>query len=345
MIEAKNLTKYYGSRCAVKELSFSVEKGQIVGLLGPNGAGKSTTMKMLTGCMAPSYGSVLVEGYDLATQPIKARGQIGYLPEEPPLYQDMKVGEYLNFVAELRKLPKATRKTEVETASKQAGVDEVMGRLIRNLSKGYRQRVGLAAALVGHPPFLILDEPTVGLDPQQMIEMRQLIQELGKEHTVLLSSHILSEVSAVCDHILIVSGGELVAQGTPQELQEQMQASGGLEIVVIGQEEVAKNALAALEWATILSISAENDQLQIVLEMPQDTQKKAELSATLAQAGCPVISMKERAASLEEIFLQVTQNLPQRIEEQSEQQEEQTKEQQEQSQQQTPEEEQNESDL
>ncbi len=308
MIEVTNLTKYYADRCAVKGLSFSVKKGQIVGLLGPNGAGKSTTMNMLTGCLAPTEGTISIEGYDILEQPLKARAQIGYLPEIPPLYVDMKVREYLDFVAQLRKIEPSKRKQEIEQAATQAGVSDVMSRLIRNLSKGYRQRVGLAGALIGHPPFLILDEPTVGLDPKQMIEMRQLIRSLGKQHTVLLSSHILSEVSAVCDHILIVSGGQLVAQGTPEELQAKMQGGNGMRITVMGSAQTALDTLNQHPQVGDVRIETEeNGQAQLLVEMADDAELKATVSAQLALAGCPVIGMAANNMSLEDIFLQLTE--------------------------------------
>lgn len=319
MIEVTNLTKYYADRCAVKGLSFSVKKGQIVGLLGPNGAGKSTTMNMLTGCLAPTEGTISIEGYDILDEPLKARAQIGYLPEIPPLYVDMKVREYLDFVAQLRKIEKAKRKEEVEQAAEQAGVSDVMGRLIRNLSKGYRQRVGLAGALIGHPPFLILDEPTVGLDPKQMIEMRQLIRSLGKQHTVLLSSHILSEVSAVCDHVLIVSNGQLVAQGTPEELQAKMQGGSGMRITVMGSAQTALDTLNAHEQVGDVRIEKEeNGQAQLLVEMADDAELKATVSAQLALASCPVIGMAANNMSLEEIFLQLTQQPADQLDEQPE---------------------------
>lgn len=319
MIEVSHLTKNYGARRAVDDLSFSVPTGQIVGLLGPNGAGKSTTMNMLTGYLAPTSGTVTIEGHDILDDPIQARRCIGYLPEIPPLYQDMKVNEYLRFVAELRGIPRAQRATEVNTAAGQAGVTDVLNRLIRNLSKGYRQRVGLAAALVGKPPFLILDEPTVGLDPKQMIEMRSLIRQLGKDHTVLLSSHILSEVSAVCDHVLILSGGRLVASGTPAELEQRVSGGGQLSITVAGPLQAARSA--ALQVDGVLSVQAvpaeEKGQTLLTVEVPAEKDLRAALSAALGLAGCPVVAMAQQRMSLEDIFLQLTENAPASAKEQS----------------------------
>ncbi len=312
MIEVSHLTKNYGARRAVDDLSFSVPTGQIVGLLGPNGAGKSTTMNMLTGYLAPTSGTVTIEGHDILDDPIQARRCIGYLPEIPPLYQDMKVNEYLRFVAELRGIPRAQRAAEVDTAAGQAGVTDVLNRLIRNLSKGYRQRVGLAAALVGKPPFLILDEPTVGLDPKQMIEMRSLIRQLGKDHTVLLSSHILSEVSAVCDHVLILSGGRLVASGTPAELEQRVSGGGQLSITVAGPLQAARSA--ALQVEGVLSVQAvpaeEKGQTLLTVEVPAEKDLRAALSAALGLAGCPVVAMAQQRMSLEDIFLQLTESAP-----------------------------------
>ena len=218
MIEVSHLTKKYGGHLAVDDVSFTVEDGQIYGLLGPNGAGKSTIMNILTGYLSATSGQVTVAGRPLPEEADEAKGCVGYLPEQPPLYPEMTVGEYLNFVAELKKVPRAQRKEQVLRAARRTGLEKVLPRLIRSLSKGYKQRVGIAQALLGSPKIIILDEPTVGLDPAQVIEMRKLIRELGKAHTVILSSHILSEVQAVCQQVLILSKGKLAASGTLQEL-------------------------------------------------------------------------------------------------------------------------------
>lgn len=218
MIEVSHLTKKYGGHLAVDDVSFTVEDGQIYGLLGPNGAGKSTIMNILTGYLSATSGQVTVAGHPLPEDADEAKACVGYLPEQPPLYPEMMVGEYLNFVAELKKVPRAQRKEQVLRAARRTGLEKVLPRLIRSLSKGYKQRVGIAQALLGSPKIIILDEPTVGLDPAQVIEMRKLIRELGKAHTVILSSHILSEVQAVCQQVLILSKGKLAASGTLQEL-------------------------------------------------------------------------------------------------------------------------------
>ena len=218
MIEVSHLTKKYGGHLAVDDVSFTVEDGQIYGLLGPNGAGKSTIMNILTGYLSATSGQVTVAGHPLPEEADEAKACVGYLPEQPPLYPEMTVGEYLNFVAELKKVPRAQRKEQGLRAARRTGLEKVLPRLIRSLSKGYKQRVGIAQALLGSPKIIILDEPTVGLDPAQVIEMRKLIRELGKAHTVILSSHILSEVQAVCQQVLILSKGKLAASGTLQEL-------------------------------------------------------------------------------------------------------------------------------
>ena len=218
MIEVSHLTKKYGGHLAVDDVSFTVEDGQIYGLLGPNGAGKSTIMNILTGYLSATSGQVTVAGHPLPEEADEAKACVGYLPEQPPLYPEMTVGEYLNFAAELKKVPRAQRKEQVLRAAQRTGLEKVLPRLIRSLSKGYKQRVGIAQALLGSPKIIILDEPTVGLDPAQVIEIRKLIRELGKAHTVILSSHILSEVQAVCQQVLILSKGKLAASGTLQEL-------------------------------------------------------------------------------------------------------------------------------
>ena len=228
MIEVKNLVKKYGSHLAVDHLNFTVDTGQIYGFLGPNGAGKSTTMNIMTGYLGATEGEVLINGHNILEEPEAAKKCIGYLPEMPPLYTDMKVNEYLKFVAELKKIPKPERQEQIEKVMLMVKIMDVQDRLIKNLSKGYRQRVGLAQAILGYPEVIILDEPTVGLDPKQIIEIRDLIKSLKKKHTVILSSHILSEVSAVCDYVLIISHGKLVASDTPENLGKLAEGSNCL---------------------------------------------------------------------------------------------------------------------
>ena len=247
MIEVTNLTKKYGNHTAVDHLSFRVEKGQIYGFLGSNGAGKSTTMNIITGYLAASQGTVTVNGKDIQKEPEEAKKCIGYLPELPPVYADMTVEEYLRFAAELKKIPKAERTAQVAKVMEMTRITDMKKRLIRNLSKGYKQRVGLAQAILGEPEVIILDEPTVGLDPKQIIEIRDLIRSLGKNHTVILSSHILSEVSAICDHIMSISHGKLVASDSPEGLQKLMSGSGWLELEVKGSWKDIQAAISTVE--------------------------------------------------------------------------------------------------
>ena len=240
MIEVKNLTKRYGKHLAVDNLSFTVEKGQIYGFLGPNGAGKSTTMNIMTGYLGATSGEVLINGHDILREPQEAKKCIGYLPEQPPLYMEMTVWEYLNFAAELKKIPKDEVKKQIEKVVKLTRLEEVQDRLIHNLSKGYKQRVGLAQAILGFPEIIILDEPTVGLDPKQIIEIRELIRTLAKNHTVILSSHILAEVREVCDYVMIIAKGKLVASDTPENLENLMSGTGHVELEAKTSMEKAK---------------------------------------------------------------------------------------------------------
>lgn len=243
MIEITHLTKKYGTHVAVDDLNLTIEPGRIYGFLGPNGAGKSTTMNMITGYLGATEGTIKINGFDILAQPEDAKKCIGYLPELPPLYMDMTVEEYLLFAAELKKIPKEKRKPYVEDAMATTKITDMRGRLIKNLSKGYRQRVGLAQAVLGYPEVIILDEPTVGLDPKQIIEIRDLIQSLGKKHTVILSSHILSEVRAVCDYIFIISHGKLVASEETEELVERMSGGQVIELKLKAEEEKIKEVL------------------------------------------------------------------------------------------------------
>lgn len=310
MIQVENISKRYGSHMAVEGLSFTVERGQIYGFLGPNGAGKSTTMNIMTGYIAASSGSVRINGFDILTEPEKAKQCIGYLPEIPPLYTDMTVYEYLMFVAELKKIPKKERAPHVEEIMAKTKLEDAAGRLIRNLSKGYKQRTGLAQALIGYPEVLVLDEPMVGLDPKQILEMRDLIRELSGEHTILLSSHILSEVSAVCDHIMIISGGKLAASGSPEELQKRMQGRTRLEVVALGKKEQAEEILRGFGQITAWEIepSDEAGSIKIELDVADDADIRKDLSMALAGAGMPILSMHRLESSLEDIFLKLTRD-------------------------------------
>ncbi len=309
MIEVSNLTKKYGKHTAVDDLSFRVEKGQIYGFLGPNGAGKSTTMNIITGYLAATEGTVRINGYDVLKEPEEAKKCIGYLPELPPLYMDMTVGEYLHFVAELKKVPAKERSSQLEEIMEKTGITEMKGRLIKNLSKGYKQRVGLAQALVGYPEVIILDEPSVGLDPKQIIEMREFIRSLGEEHTVILSSHILSEVKAVCDHIMIISHGKLVASDSPENLQKMMGGSSELKLSVRGREEEVMNVLSSLEY--VQSVEQDDSEeigcVKVVITTEQNVDVREQVFYKLAEANLPIMSMQKVEKSLEDIFLELTE--------------------------------------
>ena len=310
MIQVDSLVKKYGNHTAVDHLSFEVEKGQIYGFLGPNGAGKSTTMNIMTGYIAAGSGTVKINDYDILKEPEEAKKCIGYLPEIPPLYTDMTVREYLLFAAELKKVPKKERKNHVQEIIEKIQIDEVKDRLIKNISKGFKQRVGLAQALIGYPEVLILDEPMAGLDPKQIIEMRDLIKSLSKEHTIILSSHILSEVSAVCDHILIISKGKLAASGSPQELQEMMRVKSEIEMVVLGEKgdvEKVLNKIGEIDSCQIESAEEEGSVL-IRVGTADNADIRKELSVALSGAGMPILSMNRIEKSLEDIFLELTES-------------------------------------
>ena len=312
MIDAKHLVKQYGDHFAVKDLSFQLEDGRIYGLLGPNGAGKSTTMNMLTGYLTPTSGGIRICGHDMQEESEEARKCIGYLPEIPPLYVDMTVEEYLLTVAQLKKLPRAKQASAIADAMAKVWITERKDRLIRNLSKGYKQRVGIAQTLLGDPQIIILDEPTVGLDPRQILEIRELVRELGKTHTVILSSHILSEISAVCDYVLIINQGKLIASGEVSELEHMVQGQGRLELLAEGEAEVLKKVFQS--FPQILSIqmnlqeTSENSpcyQIELRLETGADIRR--ELFYAMAEAHCPILEMKESILSLEDVFLELVE--------------------------------------
>lgn len=311
MIEVTNLTKKYGDHIAVDHLSFRVEKGQIYGFLGPNGAGKSTTMNIITGYLAATEGTVTIDGKDIQKDPEEAKRAIGYLPELPPLYVDMTVREYLEFVAELKKVPKKERKQQIDEVMEMTQITDMQQRLIKNLSKGYRQRVGLAQAILGYPEVIILDEPTVGLDPKQIIEIRDLIRKLGENHTVILSSHILSEVSAVCDHIMIIAHGKLVASDSPENLQKLMSGSMELNLEVKGSAAAVKSALQ--EISQIDRIEENTEASKNVAKLKVISKENADIREqvfyALADAKLPILEMTHAEKSLEDIFLELTEDV------------------------------------
>lgn len=310
MIEVQHLTKRYGDHPAVSDLSFTVEPGKVYGLLGPNGAGKTTTMNIITGCLAASEGTVTINGFDIFEQPKKAKRCIGYLPELPPLYQDMIVKDYLSFIAGVKEVPKEKRGEQIAYAARVAGVSDVMERLIHNLSKGYKQRVGIAQALIGEPQVVILDEPTVGLDPKQIIEIRDLISHLGNHHTVILSSHILSEVQAVCDEILILSHGKLIAADTPERLESRFAPSAQVAMTVKTEEKTAKEILAGFAGIGHVTYEAlSGGKLVITLAFENDDDIVEEHIAELfAENRIPVLKMEKKKANLEEVFLELTKD-------------------------------------
>lgn len=308
MIEINHLVKKYGSHVAVDDLSLTVEPGKIYGFLGPNGAGKSTTMNIITGYLAATSGEVKINGFDVLKQPEEAKKCVGYLPELPPLYMDMTVKEYLDFVAELKKLEKSLRTGYVKEAMKITKTEEVSGRLIRNLSKGYRQRVGFAQAVLGYPEILILDEPTVGLDPKQIIEIRDLIKELGKKHTIILSSHILSEISAVCDHVFIISHGKLVASDSTENLLERMTGAQEIELLVKAEEDTAETAIREVAQVERCekTESKEDGAVQLLVTAKKDADVREAIYHTCVEHHMPILEMKAASKSLEDVFLELT---------------------------------------
>lgn len=307
MIEVKNLTKSYGSKKAVNNISFKAEEGQVLGFLGPNGAGKSTTMNILTGYLSSTEGQAFIDGIDILEDPIKAKKLIGYLPEQPPLYLDMTVDEYLNFVYGLKgcKLPKKSHLNEICEIVK---ITDVRKRLIKNLSKGYKQRVGFAQALVGNPKVLILDEPTVGLDPKQIIEIRTLIKKLGKNHTVILSSHILPEIQAVCDSIVVINKGRIVANGNTDTLAKNLSSDHKLVLHVEGNPEEIKKLLDSIPQMERVHIAKQVEEKvnEFHLEAKEGVDIRREVFKKLASRNYPILMMRSNELTLEEVFLKLT---------------------------------------
>ena len=309
MIEVRNLTKKYGDHFAVQDISFSLEKGKIYGLLGPNGAGKSTTMNIMTGYIAATSGEVIIEGHDIFKEAEEAKKHIGYLPEIPPLYMDMTVWEYLFTVADLKGVPKSERKSMIGDVMEKVMITNMKDRLIKNLSKGYKQRVGIAQTLIGNPDIIILDEPTVGLDPKQILEIRDLIQELGKEHTVILSSHILSEISAVCDYVLILSHGKLVASDTLENLTSLMQGQNSLIMTVKASKDALKEILqsiTAIREYHFLDDCEEENCVKAEIKTDTSSDIRELLFYRLAEKDLPILGMQLMRLSLEDIFLELT---------------------------------------
>lgn len=303
MIEIKNLCKNYGDRPAISMLNFSVQKGEVVGFLGPNGAGKSTTMKIITGYMAPSSGEVRIAGFDVFENPIEVKRRIGYLPETPPVYNDMYVKDYLRFVANLKGVAKAKVENAVASAIEKTSLGEVRGRLIGNLSKGFKQRVGLAQALVSDPEILILDEPTVGLDPKQMAEIRQLIRQLRGQHTIILSTHILPEVQASCEKVIIINAGRIVAEDTLSGLSKRMSGGGhSVNLKVRRNQDAVTKSLNSVSGVT----KARNAGNFIELETDGDDGTIEQVASHVVQAGAGLLELQVQALQLEDIFIKLT---------------------------------------
>lgn len=307
MIEIQNLTKRYGQIKAVNNLNFTVEKGEVLGFLGPNGAGKSTTMNIITGYIPSSEGTVKVGGYDIMESPKEVKKLTGYLPEQPPLYTDMTVKDYLNFVADLKLADKKLKKNQLSDIMELVKIGDHKDRLIKNLSKGYKQRVGLAQALVGNPQVLVLDEPTVGLDPKQIIEIRKLIKALGKDHTIILSSHILPEVSAVCERVVIINNGEIAAIDTPENLSKGFSVATKFQVTVAGPQNSVENAIREIYGIKYVEAGAEKERdcFSYIVESDKEIDVRKPLFYAMAKLGYPILELKGLNLSLEDIFLQI----------------------------------------
>lgn len=309
MIEVRNLTKKYGDHFAVQDISFSLEKGKIYGLLGPNGAGKSTTMNIMTGYIAATSGEVIIEGHDIFKEAEEAKKHIGYLPEIPPLYMDMTVWEYLFTVADLKGVPKSERKSMIGDVMEKVMITNMKDRLIKNLSKGYKQRVGIAQTLIGKPDIIILDEPTVGLDPKQIIEIRTLIKQLGEDHTVLISSHILSEIGAVCDHVVIINKGHLVVSDSTENLEKLFKGQDILCLSAQGELEKIQNILREFPALSIADMkeAEEAETYRFQLKVQDQADYRKQLFFRFAEAGIPLLEISRAGMSLEDIFLEITE--------------------------------------
>ena len=307
MIEVKNVTKKYGSFTAVDDISFEVKDNEVVGFLGPNGAGKSTTMNMITGYIEPSKGAILVNGYDVSKSPLKAKKQIGYMPENTPLYMDLTVKEFITYMAELKRINKKEKKQEVESIIEKTGLKNVENKLIKNVSRGYKQRVSLAGALIGNPEVLILDEPTVGLDPKQIADIRELIKSLGKEHTVILSSHILSEVSQICEKVIIINKGKIVAIDTPELLEEKTKNDNSIIVTVEDKESNMKNISKYIEGITSIKLVKENDDntKEYLIYGKPDVDIRKMVFAELPKHNISIFELKKNENTLEDAFLTI----------------------------------------
>ena len=323
MIQVENITKKYGSVTAVNNINFEIEEGEIVGFLGPNGAGKSTTMNMITGFIEPTSGRIIVDGYDISKKPKKAKKQIGYMPEGVPLYSDLTVKEFVTYMAEIKGVKGKDKKERVQTVLEQTGLTEVQNKLTKNLSRGYKQRVSMAGALVGDPKVILLDEPTVGLDPKQVTEIRSLIKELGKDHTVILSSHILSEVSQICNRVIIINKGEIIAIDTPENLEAKVVKDNSVYVTVEDPEnkmETIKEKLIGVEEVKLVTEN-EDKTKKYIITAEKDVDLRKNIFETLAKEGITIFEMKKADATLEDAFMQLIDTSTQEEKEVTEQQE------------------------
>lgn len=307
MIEVQNITKKYNNFIAVDDISFKIEEGEVVGFLGPNGAGKSTTMSMITGFIEPTSGKIIVNGYDINQKSKQAKKQIGYMPENVPLYLELTVKEFVSYMADLKLVRRADKKAEIERVIKLTGLEDVKGKLIRSLSRGYKQRVSLAGALVGNPPILILDEPTVGLDPKQVIEIRNLIKSLGKEHTILISSHILSEISQMCNKIMIINKGKILRIDSTSEIEKQASDSSEIVVTVEDSDNKFKNIKKSISNISSIELvqDKENEKIYNVKYTGEDIRKP--LFKECAKQDITIVEMKKKENSLEDAFLKITE--------------------------------------
>ena len=307
MIQVENITKRYGSFTAVENINFEIEEGEIVGFLGPNGAGKSTTMNMITGFIEPTSGKIIVDGYDISKKPRKAKRQIGYMPEGVPLYSDLTVKEFVTYMAELKGVPRKEKKEKVQKALRETGLTDVQNKLTRNLSRGYKQRVSMAGALVSNPKVIILDEPTVGLDPKQVTEIRALIKELGKEHTVILSSHILSEVSQICNRVIIINNGKIVAIDTPENLEKKVVKDNSVYVTVEDNDNKIETIKEKLPEIKEIKLVTENEDKtkKYIITADEDVDLRKSIFETFAKEGITIFEMKKSDATLEDAFMQL----------------------------------------
>ena len=307
MIQVENVTKKYGTFVAVNNINFEIEEGEIVGFLGPNGAGKSTTMNMITGFIEPSSGKIIIDGYDISKRPKKAKRQIGYMPEGVPLYNDLTVKEFITYMAELKKVPSKEKKQKVQKAMEDTGLVDVENKLIKNLSRGYKQRVSMAGALVSNPKVIILDEPTVGLDPKQVTEIRSLIKELGKEHTIILSSHILSEVSQICNRVIIINKGQIVAIDTPENLENKVVKNNSIYVTVEDLENKMEKIKDTLTDVQELKLISENEDKtkKYMITSAEGVDLRKNIFDTFAKEGITIFEMKKADATLEDAFMEL----------------------------------------